>query len=79
MVRRSYQLAWGGTPEIVAAAEAGVLMAERSARGVAEALRRLMQNYPDRALTHHYAKRFTWDETTNGQLAMFEDILRRKL
>lgn len=69
----------GGTPEIVAAPEAGVLMAERSARGVAEALRHLIQNYPDRDLTHHYAKRFTWDDTTKGQIAIFEDILCRKL
>jgi glycosyltransferase involved in cell wall biosynthesis len=68
----------GGTPEIVATTEAGVLMAERSARGVAEALRHLLQNYPDRDLTKNYAKRFSWDDTTNGQLAMFEDILRRK-
>jgi teichuronic acid biosynthesis glycosyltransferase TuaC len=65
----------GGTPEIVAAPEAGVLAEERSAHGIAEALRRLFQNYPDRKLTRLYAERFGWDETTRGQLQVFENVL----
>src|SRR5206468_3917919 len=36
-----------GTPEVVAAPEAGVLMKERSPEGIAEALRTLRANYPD--------------------------------
>lgn len=65
----------GGTPEIVAAPEAGVLMTERSVPGVLEALQRLFQNYPDRNLTRRYAERFSWDDTTRGQLALFDRIL----
>ncbi len=65
----------GGTPEIVAAPEAGVLMTERSPRGVADALKRLFQNYPERSMTRRYAERFSWDDTTSGQLTLFERIL----
>jgi len=68
----------GGTPEIVAAPEAGVLANERSEHGIEEALRRLFQNYPDRKLTRRYAERFGWDETTRGQLQLFEGVLRMR-
>jgi glycosyltransferase involved in cell wall biosynthesis len=65
----------GGIPEIVAVPEAGVLMTERSESGVVQALQRLFQNYPDRKLTRNYAERFSWDDTTRGQLALFDRIL----
>jgi teichuronic acid biosynthesis glycosyltransferase TuaC len=61
-----------GTPEVVAAPEAGVLMAERSPQGVADAVNALRANYPDRAATRRYAERFSWDDTTAGQLALFD-------
>jgi hypothetical protein len=38
----------------------------------------LRANYPDRAATRRYAERFSWDDTTAGQLALFEDILNRR-
>ncbi|MDH3314155.1 MAG: glycosyltransferase family 4 protein [Gammaproteobacteria bacterium] len=65
----------GGTPEIVAAPEAGVLSEERSAHGILEALQRLFRNYPDRELTRRYAEGFGWAETTAGQLEIFGRIL----
>ena len=64
-----------GTPEVVAAPEAGLLMAERSAAGVADAVRALRAAYPDRAATRRYAERFSWDETTAGQLKLFTEVL----
>lgn len=67
-----------GTPEVVAAPQAGLLMEERSASGIACAVSKLQQDYPDRAATRRYAEGFSWDETTAGQLRMFGDILRRK-
>lgn len=67
-----------GTPEVVAAPEAGVLMNELSARGVAEGVQALRANYPDRAATRRYAERFSWDDTTAGQLAIFETLARRE-
>jgi glycosyltransferase involved in cell wall biosynthesis len=64
----------GGTPEIVAAPEAGVLASERSARGIADALRRLLRNYPDRNLTRRYAEGYSWAATTAGQLELFDRV-----
>jgi teichuronic acid biosynthesis glycosyltransferase TuaC len=64
-----------GTPEVVAAPEAGVLMAERSPQGVADAVAALRAAYPDRAATRRYAERFSWDDTTAGQLRLFEQII----
>jgi glycosyltransferase involved in cell wall biosynthesis len=65
-----------GTPEVVAAPEAGVLMAERSARGVADAVQALRANYPDRAATRRYAEGFSWDDTTAGQIKVFNQVLQ---
>jgi glycosyltransferase involved in cell wall biosynthesis len=67
-----------GTPEVVAASEAGVLMEERSAKGVADAVRRLRSNYPSHDATRGYAERFSWDETTQGQLKLFREVLQRR-
>jgi teichuronic acid biosynthesis glycosyltransferase TuaC len=65
-----------GTPEVVAAPEAGVLMDERSARGVADAVKALRANYPDRAATRRYAEGFSWDDTTAGQIKVFNNVLQ---
>jgi glycosyltransferase involved in cell wall biosynthesis len=67
-----------GTPEVVAAPEAGVLMDERSPQGVADAVNALRAHYPDRGATRRYAERFSWDDTTAGQLALFESILAER-
>ena len=64
-----------GTPEVVAAPEAGVLMGERSYQGVADAVNALRAHYPDRAATRRYAERFSWDDTTKGQLHLFDKVL----
>ena len=64
-----------GTPEVVAAPEAGLLMHERTPAGVADAVRALRAAYPDRAATRRYAERFSWDDTTEGQLAVFRRVL----
>jgi len=67
-----------GTPEVVAAPEAGVLMDERTPQGVADAVNRLRAAYPDRGATRRYAERFSWDDTTAGQLRLFGDVLARR-
>ncbi|MFC0250922.1 glycosyltransferase family 4 protein [Massilia consociata] len=66
-----------GTPEVVAAPEAGVLMAERSPQGVADAVHALRANYPDRAATRRYAEGFSWDDTSAGQVRLFGEVLAR--
>lgn len=65
-----------GTPEVVAAPEAGILMQERSSRYLAAAVCLLQQNYPDRADTRRYAEQFGWNETTEGQLQLFRSVLK---
>jgi len=65
----------GGTPEVVAAPEAGELMTERTPEALAQAVRRLFARYPDRGATRRYAERFGWGATTAGQLELFGRIL----
>ena len=67
-----------GTPEVVTAPQAGVLMSSLDSRGVVDGVGRLFANYPDRYQTRLYAERFSWDATTQGQLALFKDILDRR-
>lgn len=63
-----------GTPEVVASPEAGVLMRERTPHGVAEAVTALRAAYPSHEATRRYAERFSWDDTTQGQIALFQRI-----
>jgi glycosyltransferase involved in cell wall biosynthesis len=67
-----------GTPEVVAAPEAGLLMRERSPQGVADAVTALRANYPDRAATRRYAEGFSWDDTTTGQIELFTAMLEAR-
>ncbi len=64
-----------GTPEVVADPVAGRLMAERSPAALAEAVTALRAGMPVRADTRAYAEKFSWDDTTAGQLALFREIL----
>jgi glycosyltransferase involved in cell wall biosynthesis len=66
-----------GTPEVVAAPEAGVLMSERTPQGLIEAVRRLRAEYPSREATRRYAERHSWDDTTQGQLELFSRVAGR--
>ncbi len=63
-----------GNPEVVQERAAGVIV-ERSAEAIAEGVRRLAAEAPDRAATRAYAERFSWDETTAGQLAVFRGVI----
>jgi teichuronic acid biosynthesis glycosyltransferase TuaC len=64
-----------GTPEVVTAPEAGVLMKERSPQGLADAVNQLRANYPDHAATRRYAEGYSWDDTTQGQLELFAKLV----
>ena len=65
----------GGTPEVVAAPEAGLLMKERTPDALAQAVRHLFACPPDRGATRRYVEGFGWDATTAGQLELFGRIL----
>lgn len=64
-----------GTPEVVTAPEAGRLMAERTPHALVDAVTLLRAAGPDRAATRRYAERFSWDETTQGQIDLFRNIM----
>jgi glycosyltransferase involved in cell wall biosynthesis len=64
-----------GTPEVVAAPEAGVLMKTLDTEGVVDGVRRLFSMKLQRAATRRYAEGFSWDSTTRGQLDLFRKIL----
>ena len=64
-----------GTPEVVAAPEAGVLMRERTAKGLVEAAAVLRANYPSHEDTRRYAERFSWADTTQGQIDLFRKVI----
>lgn len=67
-----------GTPEVVSTLDAGVLMPQRSGVGLTLAWATLFSHYPDREATRRYAETFSWDTTTQGQLALFRRVLRER-
>ena len=64
-----------GTPEVVGAPAAGILVDDRTPPAFAAAACRLFAEQPDRAATRAYAERFSWDATTQGQLALFRSVI----
>lgn len=61
-----------GTREVVTDPAAGLLLPERSAACIVEAVRALFQALPTRASTRIFAEKFSWDDTTKGQLILFK-------
>ncbi|WP_419964629.1 glycosyltransferase family 4 protein [Pelomonas baiyunensis] len=66
-----------GTPEVVAQPAAGRLVPQRTGAAFAAALADLLSGDVDRAATRRYAEGFSWQATTEGQLALFESILSK--
>jgi len=64
-----------GSPEVVRRPEAGVIVQQRTPESIADGIRRLTENPPDRTLTRRYAEGFGWDETSEGQIELFSEIL----
>jgi glycosyltransferase involved in cell wall biosynthesis len=63
-----------GTPEVVKAPEAGRIVVKRDAKELANTINKLFADRPDRNETRSYAEKFSWDETTMGQLQLFKNI-----
>lgn len=64
-----------GTPEVVQNSTAGRLMGVRTPEAMAQAVNDLFASYPDRRAVRAYAEGFDWDDTTQGQLRLFNKIL----
>ncbi|HET6308201.1 MAG TPA: glycosyltransferase family 4 protein, partial [Rhodopila sp.] len=67
-----------GNPEVVRSPEAGLIYDPNTKDGIAAGVRRLFAALPDRAATRAYAEAFSWDETTQGQLALFRQVLAER-
>ncbi|MBC7503192.1 MAG: glycosyltransferase family 4 protein [Herminiimonas sp.] len=64
----------GGTPEVIQAPEAGIIMAERSAKGIVDAVVALRAALPDRAATRRYAERFGWPDIIAAQTRLYRSV-----
>jgi teichuronic acid biosynthesis glycosyltransferase TuaC len=67
-----------GIADIVAAPEAGRILAEVTPSRLADAVRDLLAEPPARSATRRYAEHFGWESTTRGQMALFHEILQRR-
>lgn len=63
-----------GTPEVVKARAAGLLV-ERDSRDIAAAIGQLLKNQRPRSDTRQYAEQFSWDETTEQLYRIFSELL----
>jgi len=68
----------GGTPEIVTAPEAGILVKERTTECLFNGITQLMNDYPDRQATRCFAEKFSWDETSVGQFDLFKRLIEKR-
>lgn len=68
-----------GTAEVVTAPAAGMLIEERSAQAIVNAVRVMEKNMPSRKETREYAEKFSWDETVHRLYNLFEKIIKNKL
>ena len=64
-----------GNPEVVQEIAAGVITETNTPDGIDASVRRLFDQMRPRTETRAYAERFGWDETTDGQLALFRRVV----
>ena len=65
----------GGIPELVTDEVAGLLVNDRTGARFASALQAVLERPRDEAGVLAYARRFSWDATTNGQLELFRSLV----
>jgi glycosyltransferase involved in cell wall biosynthesis len=64
-----------GNDEVICDAAAGLIAAENTPQGLADAITALLSAPPARAATRAFAERFGWDETSAGQFAVFRRVV----
>ena len=67
-----------GIADIVARPEAGRIVQGPTPDRLAIAARDFLASLPARAATRAYAERFDWQSTTDGQIALFREICKRR-
>ena len=65
-----------GNDEVVQRREAGLIVGRNTAEGFADGVRALWADMPAREAVRHYAEGFSWDATSEGQLAVFAQAQR---
>ena len=65
----------GGVPEIITRSEPGRIMPERTPEALAEAVRSLRAEAPDRQAVRAYAEGFGWDETARAQADLYAGVV----
>jgi teichuronic acid biosynthesis glycosyltransferase TuaC len=68
----------GGVADIVGAPEAGRILPDVTPGRLAETVHNLLCALPPRAATRAYAEQFDWQSTTQGQIALFREVLERR-
>jgi len=66
-----------GSPEVVRDPVAGRIVAERTPEALAAAAAELLAAPPSSAAVRRYAEGFSWDATSDGQIALFNEIVER--
>lgn len=61
-----------GTPEVIKNRSAGVLIQTRSVQEIRRGIQELACHLPDTTETRLYAEQFSWDDTAQGIIKMFE-------
>ena len=64
-----------GTPEVISDRRAGVLTADRTPAAIVAAVQSLLADLPKRVDVRDFAMRFSWENTTQGQLDVFRNAL----
>lgn len=65
----------GGVPEILEDSIGGIVVSERSSRALAEAMRTMLADPPDRGAVGRIAARFGWEDVARGQDALCHEVL----
>jgi len=68
----------GGTPEVVASYDAGVLSSSRTVKGLLDAICQILEHPPGRENTRKYAEQFSWHDTSAGQHSLFKLLVDKK-
>lgn len=65
----------GAVPDFVNHPHAGRIVHERTPAAIAAEIRALIADPPSRRDVRSYASQFSWDETTQGLLTLFRDVI----
>lgn len=63
-----------GTPEVMRAPAAGLLLAERSSEAIVQAVRQLQQHPLERLATRRYAEQFSWQATCERIYQLWQQL-----